>query len=72
MFVLPRVRYAHRLRDSLVYGGTFGLIVYGVYDATAAAVLKKWDIKLATIDVAWGAFLFFVATYVGKSWTVVK
>ena len=45
-------------KDVLIYGGLFGLIVFGVYDLTAGAVIKKWDLKLAIIDILWGVFLF--------------
>ena len=65
LFVIPNIREGHELEDSLKYGASFGLVVYGIYDTTAAAVLKAWDIGLAAIDVAWGAFVFFIAAYLG-------
>tara|TARA_B100000674_G_C37155016_1_gene608267 strand:- start:35 stop:418 length:384 start_codon:yes stop_codon:yes gene_type:complete len=66
LFVLPRIRKSHALTDSLIYGALFGLVLYGVYDLTAAAVLKDWDIKLALIDMAWGSFVFFISAYIGS------
>ncbi len=66
LFVLPRIRKSHAFTDSLFYGGVFGLVLYGVYDLTAAAVLKDWDIKLALIDMAWGSFVFFISAYIGS------
>ena len=39
-------------------GFLFGLILYGVYDLTCAAVLKDWEIDTALLDVAWGGFVF--------------
>ena len=65
LFILPNIREGHELEDSLKYGATFGLVVYGVYDATIAAVLKDWDIGLAAVDVAWGCFVFFISAYLG-------
>ena len=65
LFVIPNIRKGHELEDSLKYGSTFGLVVYGIYDTTAATALKNWDIGLATIDIAWGAFLFFISSYLG-------
>ena len=66
LFVLPRIRKGHELVDSLKYGLTFGVILYGVYDFTAGAVLKEWNIPLAFTDIAWGGFVYFVSTYVGS------
>ncbi len=66
MFVLPNIRKGHELIDSLKYGATFGLVVYGIYDMTAGAVFKNWDLKLAIVDVLWGSFVFFIASYIGS------
>jgi uncharacterized membrane protein len=54
LFVIPNIRSGTILQDSLLYGMTFGVIVYGIYDLTAHAVLKKWDPELAVYDVIWG------------------
>lgn len=62
-FVLPNVRQETLFKDSLLYGLTFGIIVYGIFDFTNAAVLKDWDMRLALIDVAWGGFVYFSAVY---------
>jgi len=65
LFVLPRIREGHELQDSLMYGLIFGIVLYGVYDFTAGAVLKNWDVKLAVTDVMWGGIVYFMAAYVG-------
>jgi len=65
LFVIPNIRKEHLLRDSLLYGATFGIVVYGIYDFTAAAVIERWDMKLALLDIAWGGFVFFCAALVG-------
>jgi len=65
LFVMPNIRDSHALIDSLTYGLTFGLVLYGVYDFTIAAVLSKWNIPLAIADVAWGSFVFFISAYLG-------
>ena len=67
MFVLPNVR-KYSLTDSVKYGGTFGLVVYGIYDFTAAAVLDDWDENLALIDILWGSFVYTAAAYAGSFW----
>ena len=65
LFVLPRLDINNiNIKDCLLYGFTFGIVLYGVYDFTIAAVLKKWDIDLAYIDVLWGGFVYFAASYV--------
>jgi len=66
LFVLPKIRKGNELIGSLKYGFTFGIVLYGVYDFTAGAVLSKWDPKLAVIDVIWGGFVFFLASYLGS------
>ena len=40
----------------------FGLVVYGVYDATNYATLKKWSPYLAIMDTIWGGTLFALTT----------
>lgn len=59
VFVLPNIDDQNIIFTSLKYGFLFGIVLYGVYDFTIAAVLKDWDIRLAMIDVLWGGFLYF-------------
>ena len=64
-FVLPNIDVNNvSLQDCLSYGFIFGIVLYGVYDFTIGAVLKKWDMKLAVTDVLWGGFVYFMACYV--------
>ena len=65
IFVIPNVP-KRSLSDSLVYGGSFGLLVYGIYDCTCAAVLKNWDENLAILDIIWGVFVYSAAAYLGS------
>lgn len=66
MFVLPNIRKGHELEDSLKYGFTFGVVVYGIFDFTNLAVFEEWDLKLAMIDILWGGFVYFMASYFGS------
>tara|TARA_Y200000002_G_C22590359_1_gene624933 strand:- start:233 stop:613 length:381 start_codon:yes stop_codon:yes gene_type:complete len=66
VFVLPNIRTEHRLLDSLKYGFLFGMVVYGVYDFTAAAVLSKWNMTTSILDVLWGGTVYFLASYIGS------
>jgi len=66
-FVLPNINVKNvTIKDCLSYGFIFGLVVYGVYDFTIGAVLKKWDMMLAITDILWGGFVYFVSCYVLK------
>ena len=64
-FVIPNVRRGS-LIDSISYGASFGLVAYGIYDSTNAAILNKWDKQLMIKDMAWGAFVYTAAAYTGS------
>lgn len=51
-------------KQSLYDAFLFGIIVYGVYDATTLALLTKWSYKIAMIDALWGGILMFATTYI--------
>ena len=64
-FVLPRIDVNNvSIQDCLLYGFLFGIVLYGVYDFTIGAVLKKWDMKLAVTDVFWGGLVYFASCYI--------
>jgi uncharacterized membrane protein len=42
----------------------FGIVIYGIYDSTNYATLKKWTAELAIIDTLWGGSLFALTTYI--------
>jgi len=67
IFVLPKIDTENvKVSDCLIYGFLFGVILYGVYDFTCAAVLKDWDIKLAFIDILWGGLVYFISCFTLK------
>ena len=66
IFVLPKISKENKLRDSFLYGFTYGVILYGVYDLTAGAIFKKWDLKLAIYDILWGGFISFISIYLAS------
>jgi uncharacterized membrane protein len=41
----------------------FGLVIYGVYDSTNYATIKKWTAELAIMDTVWGGILMSTTTY---------
>ena len=60
VFVIPHIDKKNLITSSLKFGFTFGLILYGVYDFTAGAVLTNWDFRLALLDILWGGVVFFL------------
>lgn len=36
----------------------FGIVIYGVYEMTNAAIIKNWTIDLVIIDTLWGGILY--------------
>ena len=40
-----------------------GLVIYGVFETTSYALLEKWKLKTALIDISWGGILFYLTTY---------
>jgi uncharacterized membrane protein len=41
-----------------------GLVIYGVYETTSYALLKKWKWNIVLIDTLWGAILFALTTFI--------
>lgn len=41
----------------------FGLVIYGVYESTSYAILKRWSPYLAVMDTFWGGILMALTTY---------
>ncbi len=67
MFVLPLLDLDNiNVKNCLMTGFLFGIIVYGVYDFTCGAVLQDWDFKLALFDILWGGFVYFISCYLLK------
>ena len=66
-FVLPNIDFKNvNVKDCLKYGFLFGIVLYGVYDFTCAAVIQNWDIKLALVDILWGGIVYFLSCYLLK------
>ena len=42
----------------------FGIIIYGVYDSTNYATLKKWKWEVAVMDTLWGGVLLALTTMI--------
>jgi uncharacterized membrane protein len=63
IFVLPFIRN-EKTRTSIVLlkGAFFGLVVYGVYNATCMAVFKDFPLPIAIMDTVWGMTIYALTT----------
>ena len=41
-----------------------GLVIYGVYEGTTYALLKKWKWNIVLMDTLWGGILFALTTFI--------
>lgn len=48
----------------------FGFVIYGVYDTTTYAVLKKWKLKLMIMDTLWGGALMGLTTWMTYKFSI--
>lgn len=67
VLVLPRVRTDKTnniLVDSLIYGGTFGLVSYATFDFTLHFMVKGWDLGVSVMDTLWGGVLCTLVAFV--------
>jgi len=56
------VRPATSVQDAAGRGAALGFAMYGLYDLTNYATLAKYPLWFAVTDIAWGTFLFTVAS----------
>ena len=42
----------------------FGVLIYGVYDFTNYATLKKWTLAFSIKDTLWGGIVFTISTFI--------
>ena len=50
------------LTEACVLGGAAGLSIYGIYNATNAAIFANYSLDVVIFDTLWGTTLFAVAT----------
>ena len=49
-------------RRSILDAMLLGFVIYGVYETTSYALLKKWKLRTVMIDTLWGGILFGLTT----------
>jgi len=55
--IFPAQRQKSSNRHVFLHGAFFGLIVYGVYEATNYVIINGWPSEIIWIDMAWGTFV---------------
>jgi uncharacterized membrane protein len=63
------------LGHALLLGAFFGLVTYAAYDLTSLAVMEGFPLKIALVDLVWGAVLcasVSAITYSLWGWIFVK
>jgi uncharacterized membrane protein len=59
-----------REHKSVLDAMLFGFVIYGVYDTTTYAVLKKWKLKLMIMDTLWGGALMGLTTWLTYKFSI--
>ena len=54
--VIPALERDSALRAAL-FGALFGFFTYATYDLTNLATIKEWPLRVAVVDIIWGAAL---------------
>jgi len=47
---------------SIIYGGSVGFCIYGIYNLISLIIYEKFEITLALTDIAWGWFIYSFIT----------
>jgi len=58
-----------RKKRSILDAFLFGLVIYGVYNTTNYATLKKYSVNFAIMDTIWGGVLMATTTFITYSLT---
>jgi uncharacterized membrane protein len=60
--IVPSLEANTTLLKAALTGAFFGLVAYATYDLTNLATLKAFTVKVALVDMVWGALLSGVVT----------
>ena len=44
-------------------GAVLGFVIYGIFELTNFAIIKKWNMKFVLLDTFWGATLYALVSY---------
>jgi uncharacterized membrane protein len=59
-------------RRSVMDAMILGFVIYGVYETTTYALLKKWKLQTVMIDTLWGGILFGLTTMITYKLTPIR
>ena len=69
-YVIPMINFQIKINKyekwlaCIIYGGGFGLIVYGVYNLTTLAIIKNHNWQITLLDMLWGTFLYTILSLI--------
>jgi uncharacterized membrane protein len=53
-----------KINKSIIYGGSVGFCIYGIYNMLSLIIYENFEIKIAIIDTLWGIFIYSSITFV--------
>lgn len=59
-FLLKDLDHRKSWFDQIVRAFIFGIVVYGVYETTNAAIISGWTWDLVIVDTLWGGILYSI------------
>jgi len=59
-FILSKKNALSKTLDAFL----LGICIYGVYETTNYATLKKWPVRMLIVDTLWGGILFALTTII--------
>jgi uncharacterized membrane protein len=66
-FVIPQIDKSQRFKDSLVYGGLFGALIYATFSFKNLADIEKWKFYPNVLtDIIWGFLYFTITAFFGS------
>ena len=51
------VKNATNVKNAMVNGALFGLVMYGIFNGTNYALFEGWNLKTSIIDTLWGMYI---------------
>ena len=48
-------------------GAVLGFVIYGIFELTNHAIIKKWDFRFVVMDTVWGSILYALVSYFALS-----